>query len=163
MVSPHSARPSPVSARWACPTPSRVPSVLASADLSGIGLTQAREPGVVAFARAVAGGEVRLDRSVGLDDLVASSPPIPGLGPWTAHYIALRLGEPDAFPASTGVRGSGGSWRPAVTAVCVASPARWRPWRALATAHLWAAFRRGRLSRTGRRRPAAGSRRSGRG
>ena len=118
-------------------------ATLATADLSGIGLTEARRQAVVAFARAVAGGEIRLDRSAGLDDLVSSLTAIPGLGPWTAHYIALRLGEPDAFPASDlGVRRAlaRAYGTPAVTeAVAADTGARWHPWRALATAHLWAA------------------------
>ncbi len=118
-------------------------ATLAAADLSGIGLTQARQQAVVAFARAVAEGEIRLDRSAGLDDLVSSLMSVPGLGPWTAHYIALRLGEPDAFPASDlGVRRALGrvNGAPTVTeAVASDAGARWRPWRALATAHLWAA------------------------
>jgi AraC family transcriptional regulator of adaptative response / DNA-3-methyladenine glycosylase II len=112
------------------------PDVLADADLSGLGLTRSRERAVGAFARAVAGGEVRLDRSAGLDDLVASLTAIPGLGHWTAHYVALRLGEPDAFPASDlGVRRALTA-RSGDPAESVAEG--WRPWRALATAHLWA-------------------------
>ena len=116
---------------------------LATADLSGIGLTQARQHAVVAFARAVAEGEVRLDRSAGLDTLVSSLTSLPGLGPWTAHYIALRLGEPDAFPASDlGVRKAlARTYGTAAVTEALAGDAgvRWRPWRALATAHLWAA------------------------
>jgi AraC family transcriptional regulator of adaptative response / DNA-3-methyladenine glycosylase II len=119
------------------------PEVLADADLSGLGLTRAREQAVVAFARGVAGGGVRLDRSVPLDELVASLTAIPGLGHWTAHYLALRLGEPDAFPASDlGVRRALASLGRG-PALAVAES--WRPWRALATAHLWAA---GRAERT---------------
>ncbi len=115
------------------------PEVLADADLSGLGLTRAREQAVVAFARAVAEGGVRLDRSVPLDELVASLTAIPGLGPWTAHYLALRLGEPDAFPASDlGVRRALAA-RGRVPALALAEG--WRPWRALATAHLWAGGR----------------------
>ncbi len=112
------------------------PDVLAEADLSGLGLTRARERAVVAFARAVAGGDVRLDRSVGLDDLVASLIAVPGLGPWTAHYVALRLGEPDAFPATDlGVRRA---LRARGCGPAEAVAEGWRPWRALATAQLWA-------------------------
>jgi AraC family transcriptional regulator of adaptative response / DNA-3-methyladenine glycosylase II len=68
---------------------------------------------------------------------------IPGVGEWTAQYIALRqLREPDAFPASDlGVlraladeRGV----RPKVHEV-LARAERWRPWRAYAAQHLWAA------------------------
>jgi AraC family transcriptional regulator of adaptative response / DNA-3-methyladenine glycosylase II len=114
-----------------------VPAVVVSADLDGLGLTAARQRAIRAFARAVLDGDVRLDRSAGLDDLVACITAIPGLGPWTAHYIALRLGEPDAFPAGdAGIRkalqGAG------IGSGC--SPdERWRPWRAVAATYLWAA------------------------
>jgi AraC family transcriptional regulator of adaptative response / DNA-3-methyladenine glycosylase II len=122
------------------------PDVLAEADLSGLGLTRAREQAVVAFARGVAGGDVRLDRSANLDDLVASLIALPGLGRWTAHYLALRLGEPDAFPASDlGVRralAARGYGRPDPE-VRGAVAESWRPWRAVATAHLWASHRPG--------------------
>jgi AraC family transcriptional regulator, regulatory protein of adaptative response / DNA-3-methyladenine glycosylase II len=117
--------------------------VLADADLSGLGLTGARERAVAAFARSVVSGDVRLDRSVGLDQLVAALVAIPGLGAWTAHYLALRLGEPDAFPATDlGVRRALAA-RGHGSADAVGEG--WRPWRALATAHLWAAG----VSRTG--------------
>jgi 3-methyladenine DNA glycosylase/8-oxoguanine DNA glycosylase len=112
------------------------PEVLAEADLGGVGLTGARQHAIQAFARAVADADVRLDRSVGLDQLVAEITAIPGLGPWTAHYIALRLGEPDAFPAAdAGIRK--GLLRAGVSPD--RPPAdRWRPWRALAATCLWA-------------------------
>lgn len=120
------------------------PEVLATADLDGLGLPGARVEAVRGFARAVAHDLVRLDRSTGLDALVASVTALPGLGPWTAHYIALRLGEPDAFPASDlGLRravlaGDGGhpDALPSPTALA-ARAERWRPWRALAAVHLW--------------------------
>jgi AraC family transcriptional regulator of adaptative response / DNA-3-methyladenine glycosylase II len=122
------------------------PATLAEGDLDGIGLTRARARAIRAFAAAVADGRVRLDRTVPLDELVDSIAGLPGLGPWTAHYVALRLGEPDAFPASDlGLRralANGGS--PAalpsareLTAWAVA----WRPWRALAAVHLWSSGR----------------------
>jgi len=110
---------------------------VAAADLTGLGLTRSRQAAIQAFAQSVVDGHVRLDRSAGLADLVASLVALPGLGPWTAHYIALRLGEPDAFPASDlGVR--------RVLLAAGADPddpsdGPWRPWRALATTHLWAA------------------------
>jgi AraC family transcriptional regulator, regulatory protein of adaptative response / DNA-3-methyladenine glycosylase II len=110
---------------------------LASADLDGLGLTRARSKAIRAFARAVAQDDVRLDRSVSLDRLVDSITAIDGLGPWTAHYLALRLGEPDAFPGSDlGLRRAlprGSAQEPDAVAE------RWRPWRALATTHLWLA------------------------
>lgn len=115
------------------------PDTLAGADLGGLGLTGARQNAIRNFAAAVAVADVRLDRSVTLDELVASIVALPGLGPWTAQYIALRLGEPDAFPATDlGVRKALAEHAPGARAEAVAE--RWRPWRSLATTHLWAAL-----------------------
>jgi AraC family transcriptional regulator of adaptative response / DNA-3-methyladenine glycosylase II len=106
-------------------------ATLADADLDGLGLPGARQETIRAFARSVSDGAVRLDGSVGLDELVGSLTAIEGLGPWTANTLALRLGEPDAFPVSDlGLRR-------ALDDPSVAD--RWRPWRALAATHLWAA------------------------
>ena len=116
------------------------PETLADANLAGVGLTRTRANAIRAFARAVADDVVRLDRSVSLDRLVASITTIDGLGPWTANYLALRLGERDACP--TGDRGL----QRALARHLSRSAAgfgelaeRWRPWRALAATHLWLA------------------------
>jgi AraC family transcriptional regulator of adaptative response / DNA-3-methyladenine glycosylase II len=101
---------------------------LADADLAGLGLPRARQETIRAFARAVCDETVRLDGSVGLDELAASLTAIDGLGPWTANTLALRLGERDAFPAGDLV----------LRRVAGLADA-WRPWRALAATHLWAA------------------------
>jgi AraC family transcriptional regulator of adaptative response / DNA-3-methyladenine glycosylase II len=113
------------------------PDTLAGADLSGLGLSSARQAAVRAFAQAVAEGAVRLDRSVSLDRLVAAISKLDGLGPWTAHYLALRLGEPDAWPMNARdlQRALAGNASKTDTALAE----RWRPWRALAAAHLWMA------------------------
>jgi 3-methyladenine DNA glycosylase/8-oxoguanine DNA glycosylase len=93
---------------------------------------------VVAFAAAVDKGEVRLDGSRRLDDLMADICAVPGLGPWTASYIALRLGEPDAFPAADlGLRRAVRPEAPLSTAELVARAEAWRPWRAQAAVRLW--------------------------
>jgi 3-methyladenine DNA glycosylase/8-oxoguanine DNA glycosylase len=116
------------------------PETVADADLADLGLPQARADAIRSFARAVAEDAVRLDRSVGLDQLVHSITAIDGLGPWTAHYVALRLGERDACPSTDlglqrafarGVRQSAASLGEHAE--------RWRPWRALAATHLWLA------------------------
>jgi AraC family transcriptional regulator of adaptative response / DNA-3-methyladenine glycosylase II len=114
------------------------PEGLAAADLGGLGLTGARAAAIHSFAGAVADGSVRLDRSVELERFVASIIAIDGLGAWTAQYIALRLGEPDAFPATDlGLRRAVAR-RAADPQAKVADLAeRWRPWRALAATHLW--------------------------
>ena len=110
---------------------------LAGADLSGLGFTSGRAEAIRGFARAVAADEIRLDRSVSLDRFVASMVAVRGLGKWTAHYLALRMGEPDAFP-DTDLGLVRSHARRSDTPLPRAAEA-WRPWRALAAAHLWAA------------------------
>jgi AraC family transcriptional regulator of adaptative response / DNA-3-methyladenine glycosylase II len=116
------------------------PEALAEADLARIGLPAARAETLRALARAVATGSLRLDAAQGLDEAVARLVAIPGIGAWTAHYVAMRaLGEPDAFPASDlGLRRAlarGGSPLPARELERVAEA--WRPWRAYAAVALW--------------------------
>jgi len=66
----------------------------------------------------------------------------PGIGEWTAHYVAMRaMREPDAFPAADiGLMRAmdDGAGRPAAAAL-LARAEGWRPWRAYAAVHLWAA------------------------
>jgi len=65
---------------------------------------------------------------------------VPGIGEWTAHYIAMRaFGEPDAFPASDlGLRKALAGEKAPLSAAEVASLAEaWRPWRAYAAMALW--------------------------
>ena len=115
-------------------------STLAGADLDGLGLTPARARAIGLFARAVSADAVRLDRSIGLDRLIASITALDGLGPWTAHYLALRLGEPDACPTSDlGLRRSLPRHAPSAAAAIDDLAESWRPWRALAATHLWIA------------------------
>jgi AraC family transcriptional regulator of adaptative response / DNA-3-methyladenine glycosylase II len=111
-------------------------AVLADADLASIGLVPARAAAVRAFARAVADDTLPLDGSIALDEFVASLTALDGIGPWTAQYVALRLGEPDAFPATDlGLRRA----LPAQASGLGELAERWRPWRALAATHLWLA------------------------
>jgi AraC family transcriptional regulator, regulatory protein of adaptative response / DNA-3-methyladenine glycosylase II len=137
-------------------------ATLSDADLSGLGLTSARAAAIGAFARAVAGGEAILDRAAGLDQLVGSLSAIDGLGPWTANYIALRLGEPDAFPASDlGLRRrlAAPGERAAGTRALEALAERWRPWRAHAATLLWTDEQpRSRVSHAGALRASAAER-----
>ena len=118
------------------------PEALAEADLGAIGLTRARADTVRGVARALLDGRVDFRAERTLDDFSARWTALPGIGPWTAQYIALRaLGHPDAFPAEDLVLqktlpGDG----PRLTAKALSARAEaWRPWRAYAAVHLWKA------------------------
>jgi AraC family transcriptional regulator of adaptative response / DNA-3-methyladenine glycosylase II len=118
------------------PTPAR----LAAADLRGIGLPSARAAAIRQFAMAIAEGRLVLDARRDLDATIAALTDLPGIGPWTAHYIAMRaLREPDAFPAGDlGVRKAlarDGVYPTAREVERLAE--RWRPYRAYAVMHLW--------------------------
>ncbi|WP_433353267.1 DNA-3-methyladenine glycosylase 2 family protein [Microtetraspora malaysiensis] len=107
---------------------------LAEADLDGIGLTQRRVTTLRALAEAVVEGRIDLDGAEDVPETTAKLLTIPGIGPWTASYVALRaLGDPDAWP--------GGDLVLKKTMQCLGIPAdhveRWRPWRAYAALHLW--------------------------
>jgi AraC family transcriptional regulator, regulatory protein of adaptative response / DNA-3-methyladenine glycosylase II len=118
------------------PTPAR----LATANLDGLGITGARVAAIRSLARAVDGGTLDLDAHGSLDDAVATLTALPGIGDWTAQYIALRaLGEPDAFPAGDlGVRKAlARDGRPASQREAVTRAEAWRPWRGYAVIALW--------------------------
>jgi AraC family transcriptional regulator of adaptative response / DNA-3-methyladenine glycosylase II len=111
---------------------------LATAEIGGLGLPRARARAIQQFARAVKRGGVPLDRSVPLERLVDAITAAPGLGPWTAHYIALRLGERDAFPADDlGLRRALKRLKPQDTPSLVQLASHWSPWRATAATQLW--------------------------
>ena len=79
---------------------------------------------------------MRLDAAAELDDIVAALVALPGIGPWTAHYLAMRaLHVPDAFPAADlGVQKVLGM---AGAKAAEARAEAWRPFRAYAVMHLW--------------------------
>jgi AraC family transcriptional regulator of adaptative response / DNA-3-methyladenine glycosylase II len=114
--------------------------ILADADLSDLGLPRARAGAITALAAAVTKDPTLLQGTGGLEPTVARLITLPGVGSWTAEYIAMRaLSEPDAFPA-----GDLGLLRTMRREIVAASPAtllrhaeRWRPWRAYATMLLW--------------------------
>ncbi|MEU4829680.1 AlkA N-terminal domain-containing protein [Streptosporangium sp. NPDC023615] len=107
---------------------------LAEADLDGLGLTGRRTATLRALAAKVAAGEIDLDGGQEPAEAVAGLLEVPGIGPWTAGYIALRaLRDPDAWP--------GGDLGLRRAMACLGIPdshiERWRPWRAYAALHLW--------------------------
>ena len=97
----------------------------------------------LALARALADGDVELDAGCDWNRARESLLAIRGIGPWTAEVIAMRgLGDPDAFPASDlGVLVAAKQLGlPAEPRGLTEYAARWRPWRAYATQHLWTAL-----------------------
>lgn len=115
------------------------PATLAHADLDGLGVPGARASAIRAFAAAVDKGDVPLDGRLPLDDLIAAICAVPGMGPWTASYIALGLGESDAFPAADlGLRRAANPDGPPLTTAELAARAEaWRPHRGAAALRLW--------------------------
>ena len=69
-------------------------------------MPRSRGRALVALAAALAAGDVALDRSADRDDVPGPLLALPGIGPWTADYVAMRaLGDPDVFlPTDLGVR-----------------------------------------------------------
>jgi AraC family transcriptional regulator of adaptative response / DNA-3-methyladenine glycosylase II len=119
------------------PTPARV----AQANLAQLGLTGARAAAVKSLARAVL--ERRVDFGAAPAEVAAALARLPGIGPWTAQYVALRaLGDRDAFPYGDWVlrRMAAPAGAPPLSARELEQRSeRWRPWRAYATVHLWRA------------------------
>jgi AraC family transcriptional regulator of adaptative response / DNA-3-methyladenine glycosylase II len=112
--------------------------------LAKLGMPGARARGLAAFAQAVADGSVSLAPAADLESAVSAMCAVPGIGPWTAHYVALRgLGEPDAFPASDlGLRKALApkGAKPLSEAELMKRAERWRPWRGYAAIHLWSSL-----------------------
>jgi AraC family transcriptional regulator, regulatory protein of adaptative response / DNA-3-methyladenine glycosylase II len=116
------------------------PERLADADLAVIGLTRARADTVRGMARAMLDGRVDFRSEQSLDEFVERWVALPGIGEWTAHYMAMRaLSHPDAFPAADlilrRVAADGGA---ALSTKALTERAQgWRPWRAYTVMHLW--------------------------
>ena len=108
---------------------------LAEADMASLGMPGKRALAIKGLAKAVADGDIALDGAAGLDEAVEQLCALPGIGPWTAHYIAMRgLGEADAFPAGDlGLQRAAAADARELTAMAE----KWRPWRAYAALHLW--------------------------
>jgi AraC family transcriptional regulator of adaptative response / DNA-3-methyladenine glycosylase II len=100
------------------------------------GLTRRRAQTVKALASAVAAQRLQLEPSAAPEQTLRVLLELPGIGPWTAQYIALRaLGDPDAFPsADLGLMKALGIREPRAL-LAAAEP--WRPWRGYAAMHLW--------------------------
>lgn len=112
----------------------------APADLGALGIVRQRQAAIVALAQAVASGRLVLEPQADLNQTLAQLLALPGIGPWSAQYIAMRaLRWPDAFPASDvalhnalGLRDHKNPTRAAE-----AASQAWRPWRSYAVIRVW--------------------------
>jgi len=126
---------------WRFPTP----AALASADLEKIGMPGKRVAALQGFAQAVASGAVPLDAASAAPAdpaaLRAALLALPGIGPWTVEYVAMRAWrDADAWPYAdlvlmqSLIARDGALTRPAAQR---ARTEAWRPWRAYAAMHFW--------------------------
>jgi AraC family transcriptional regulator of adaptative response / DNA-3-methyladenine glycosylase II len=124
---------------WLFPSPPDLARAT-SAAIGAIGMPAARARAIRTFAAAVAAGEPLLAPAADLAEAAARLAALPGWGPWTAQYVALRaLREPDAFPAGDlhlrRALAAGG--RPLTAAAAEARAEIWRPFRGYAAIRLW--------------------------
>lgn len=122
------------------------PRAIAEANLDGIGMPGKRVATLQGFAAAVADGALALHVDDGAEGLVQRLRGLPGIGPWTAEYVALRaFGEADAFPAADLGLLKSPVW--GATGIDARELQRraenWRPWRAYAAIYLWQAYSQG--------------------
>ena len=117
--------------------PSAQAMAAASPDaLGALGIVRQRQQAIISLARAVADGQLSLNATADLAVTRAALIALPGIGEWTAQYIAMRvLRDPDAFPAgdialhrALGVSGAKEAERASLI---------WRPWRSYAVLRVW--------------------------
>lgn len=116
------------------------PKSLITANIATIGLTTRRAETIRQIAAAFADGRIDLGAADGLAAAEEMLCAVPGIGPWTAQYIAMRaLGDPDAFPVGdiALLRAINGAGENLNARTLAARAEDWRPWRAYAAMHLW--------------------------
>ncbi|MGU3501224.1 AlkA N-terminal domain-containing protein [Mycobacterium sp. C31M] len=116
---------------------------LAAIDPEALAMPATRRRSLITLIAAMADGAVVLDTGADWNRARAQLGALPGIGPWTTELIAMRgLGDPDAFPVTDlGVQlAAQALGLPAKPNDLVEHSARWRPWRAYATQHLWTAL-----------------------
>ena len=115
------------------------PADLAGADMTGLGLTNARMRTIDGVATAIASGEISLDAPP--DDVLEQLLALRGIGPWTARYVGMRgFGMPDSFPGGDlGLKKALGCEEAEANEIS----RRWSPWRAYAAMHLWESSKQG--------------------
>jgi AraC family transcriptional regulator of adaptative response / DNA-3-methyladenine glycosylase II len=111
-------------------------------NLAQLGMTKARAAAIATLAAAADKDPRLFDPHRDLDEAVARLCKLPGVGEWTAQYIAMRaMGETDAFLAGDVAvqRKLAVNGRRPTPAELSTRAQSWRPWRAYAVLHLWMA------------------------
>jgi AraC family transcriptional regulator, regulatory protein of adaptative response / DNA-3-methyladenine glycosylase II len=117
------------------PTPERLAAVEV-ADLTSLGIAAPRAASIRAVAQAVVSQEIDLESSLDPEAITGKLQRLPGIGDWTAQYIAMRaLRWPNAFPA--GDLGLLKAWGETSPQRLRKASEAWRPWRAYAAIYLW--------------------------
>lgn len=117
------------------PTARRVADA-SSEEIGALGIVRQRVGAIQALAREVADGRLDLGPAADVEATMAQLEALPGIGRWTARYIALRaLGWPDAWPSGDIALHKALGVNKAAQADAIA--AAWSPWRGYATLHLW--------------------------
>jgi AraC family transcriptional regulator of adaptative response / DNA-3-methyladenine glycosylase II len=108
-------------------------------EVASLGIVGKRAETIIALAKAISRGELHLEPGNRLESTLRLLRKIPGIGEWTAQYIAMRgLSWPDAFPhTDLGIMKALGERNPKKV---LAMTEHWRPWRAYAALHLWASL-----------------------
>jgi AraC family transcriptional regulator of adaptative response / DNA-3-methyladenine glycosylase II len=118
-------------------------AAIAAASPTDFAMPTARGRALITACERLAAGDIVIDAGSDRDEIRRQLESLPGIGPWTASYIALRsLGDPDVFlPTDIGVRNAlrslGVDSTPKVAERLAES---WRPWRSYALHHLWASL-----------------------
>ncbi|BBB28293.1 DNA-3-methyladenine glycosylase 2 family protein [Neptunomonas japonica] len=117
------------------PSPQRVAG-LSIDQIASLGIISKRAQTIISLAQSICKDEISLQPTAHPEQTIAALEKLAGIGPWTAHYIAMRaLHWPDAFPhTDLGVMKALKEKRPKQTLLLAE---KWRPWRAYAVMHLW--------------------------
>ncbi len=117
------------------PTAERVAEATVD-DIAKLGVIRNRAKSILALAAACAFGTLKLDAGMQPDGVMKQLVELPGIGPWTAQYMAMRaLRWPDAFPKEDiAILNNLGKPTPAQAEVMSQA---WRPWRSYAVLHIW--------------------------
>jgi len=125
------------------PNPTQV-AMATPEQIAALGITLSRAKSIIGLAKAIAAGQLTLAANVDVPSTLMQLRNLPGIGEWTAQYIAMRaLAWPDAFPAADlGI----------MKALEITSPQQakiyaeaWRPWRSYAVMHLWLSLKEKKL------------------